>query len=156
MQNSRKGRNIMATFRWPSGWDPLLGFRAMQKELERLSRRDSVSGRQIGGGAYPPVNVLNGSTELIVECEIPGLKREDIDLSITGETLQIKGSKKPITASEDVRYQCHQRGMGDFSRTIVLPDRVDSERISASLVDGILTVRLPKTEAALSVHIDVK
>ena len=93
---------------------------------------------------------------MVVECEIPGLKREDIDLSITGETLAIKGIKKPISEGEDIRYQCRERGIGDFSRTIVLPDRVDAERISASLVDGILTVRLPKTEAALAKHIEVK
>lgn len=147
----------MTTFRWPSGWDPLLGFRAMQRELERLSGRSSMSGsRHIGGGVYPPVNVLNGSTELIVECEIAGLKREDIDLSITGETLVIKGSKKPLIEGDEICYQCHERGMGDFSRTIVLPDRVEPDKISASLVDGILTVRLPKIEAVLPKHIDVK
>lgn len=134
-----------------------MGFRVMQKELEKLAGRSLMSGsRQIGGGAYPPVNVLNGSAELIVECEIPGLIREEIDLSIVGETLVIKGSKKPLIEGEDVRYQCHERGMGDFSRTIVLPDRVDAERISASLAEGILTVRLPKAEAALVKHIDVK
>ncbi len=146
----------MATFRWPSGWDPLVGIRAMQKELERLSGRSAMSGsRQIGGGTYPPVNVLNGQTELVVECEIAGLKREDVDLTITGETLQIKGAKSPLT-SDEVRYQCRERGMGDFNRTIVLPDRVDTDRISASLANGILTVRLPKAEASLPKHIEVK
>ncbi len=148
----------MATlFRWPSGWDPAASLRSMQKELERISgRSDTPGSRRIGGGAYPPVNVYNGSSELIVECEVPGVKREDIDLSITGETLVVKGSKAPQVDDENVRYQCRERGVGDFARTIVLPDSVDSERISATLTDGVLTVCLPKTEAATAKRIDVK
>jgi HSP20 family protein len=129
----------------------------MQRELERLSGRGYGEGRNIGGGVFPPVNVYNGSSELLVECEVPGVKREDIDLSITGETLVVRGEKHPACASgEDVRFQRSERGSGEFSRTIVLPDRIDPERISANLVDGILTVRLPKSEAAMPKKIDVK
>jgi HSP20 family protein len=149
----------MATlFRWPGNWDPFAGLRVMQRELERLSGRGGFGeGRNIGGGVFPPVNVYNGSTELLVECEAPGVKRQDIDLSITGETLVVKGVKHPACNPEgDVRYQRCERGSGEFSRTIVLPDKIDPDRISASLVDGILTVRLPKSEAAMPRKIDVK
>jgi len=130
----------------------------MQRELERLSSRGGFGeGRNIGGGVFPPVNVYNGPAELVVECEAPGVKREDINLSITGETLVVKGEKHPVCEpGDDVRFQRRERGSGDFNRTIVLPDKIDSERISASLVDGILTVRLPKSEAAMPRKIDVK
>ena len=149
----------MATlFRWPGNWDPFAGLRVMQRELERLGNRGGYGeSRNIGGGVFPPVNVYNGSTELVVECEVPGVKREDIDLSITGETLVVKGEKKPLSEpSEEIRFQRSERGSGEFSRTIVLPEKIDPERISASLVDGILTVRLPKSEAAMPKKIDVK
>ncbi|MBN1554794.1 MAG: Hsp20/alpha crystallin family protein [Phycisphaerae bacterium] len=149
----------MATlFRWPGNWDPFAGLRVMQRELERLSGRGGFGeGRNIGGGVYPPLNVYNGPTELVVECEVPGVKREDIDLSITGETLVVKGVKHPAGESdEEIRYQRCERGSGEFSRTVVLPDKVEPEGISASLVDGILTVRLPKSQAAMPKKINVK
>ncbi len=147
----------MAVFRWPSGWDPLAGLRVMQRELERLSRRGLMGeGRGIGGGEYPPINVLNGPDDIVVECEVAGVKREDIDLSITGETLIIKGVKKPPVDDESIHYQRCERGSGDFSRTIILPDKVDAERISACLSAGILTVRLPKSEAGSPRQIEVK
>jgi len=126
----------------------------MQRELERLSARGG-EGRSIGGGVYPPVNVLNGPADIVVECEVPGVKKEALDLSITGETLVVKGTKQADFEEDDGRYHRRERGMGDFSRTVVLPDKVDPERISASLTAGILTVRLPKSEAAIPKHIKV-
>ena len=147
----------MAIFRWPSGWDPFAGLRVMQRELERLSGRGIMGeGRGIGGGVYPPVNVLNGPNDIVVECEVPGVKRDDIDLSITGETLVIKGTKHPSADEESIRYQRCERGSGDFSRTIVLPDKVNADGISARLSAGILTVRLPKSETGSPRHIEVK
>ncbi len=147
----------MATFRWPSGWDPFAGLRAMQRELDRLSGRSFFGeSRSIGGGVYPPVNVLNGPEEIVVECEVAGVQRGDIDLSITGETLVIRGTKHRPVEDDDVRYHRCERGTGDFNRTIVLPDKVDAEKISAALTEGILTVRLPKSEAALPRRIEVR
>jgi len=148
----------MATlFRWPSGFDPFTSLRHMQREFERLWGRGLLGAQQrIGGGVYPPVNVLNGPDDMIIECEMAGVKRDDIDISITGETLVIKGSKPPSADEEKVRYQVRERGAGDFSRTIVLPDKVDADRIDAKLADGVLTVRLPKSEAAKPKQIEVK
>lgn len=135
----------MATFRWPGGLGSLAGLRFMQRELDRLMGRGAMDGRRVGG-VYPPVNVLNGETDLLVQCEVPGIAKDDLDLSITGETLVVRGTKS-IT-EEEVRYQVRERGGGEFSRTVVLPDRVDADRVEASLRDGILTVRLPKSESA--------
>lgn len=141
----------MPLFRWPSGWDPFDGLRTMQRELEKLMTRGGES-RSVGGGVYPPVNVLDAADAIIVECEVPGVSRDALDLSITGETLVVKGTKAlPADAvdeqgGEAVSYQRRERGTGDFSRTIVLPEKVDAEKIEASLAEGILTVRLPKSE----------
>ncbi len=146
----------MAIFRWPSSWDPFAGLRGLQRDLERIVGSAFGEGRRVGGGAYPPINVLSSENEIIVQCEVAGVKREDIDLSITGETLVIKGSKKPCADEETVRFHTQERGCGDFSRTIVLPDKVDAEKIEASLEAGILTIRLPKSEAAKPKRITVK
>ena len=138
----------MATFRWPGSLDPFAPLRHMQRELERLVGREAGVGQRIGGGVYPPVNVLDGPDELVVQCEVAGLTREDIDISITGETLVIKGCKSPPAEQEQLRYERQERGFGEFSRTIILPDQVDSARAEAKLDSGILTIRLAKSEAA--------
>lgn len=148
----------MATlFRWPSGFDAFASLRHMQREFERFFGRGPLGAQdRIGGGAYPPVNVLNGSDDMIIECEMAGVNRDDIEISITGETLVIKGSKGPSADEEKVRYQVRERGSGEFSRTIVLPDKVDTDHIEAKLANGVLTVRLPKSEAGKPKKIDVK
>jgi HSP20 family protein len=148
---------MTSLFRWPSGWDPLGTVRYMQREMDRfLGRGVTGDPRRVGGGTYPPVNVLNGPDDLIVQCELAGVKREDIDLSITGETLVIKGTKRPSVEADDVRFQRQERGFGQFSRTVVLPDKVDADGVDAELKAGVLTVRLPKSEAAKPKQIAVR
>ena len=138
----------MAVFRWPNSLDPWSGLRQMQRELERLMGRGLADSRNIGGGVYPPVNVLNGSDDLIVQCEVAGVGKDNINISITGDTLMVRGNKPSSADEREVRFQRRERGSGDFSRTIVLPDKVDADRVEAKLTDGVLTIRLPKSEAA--------
>jgi len=149
----------MAIFRWPDGLDAFSALRSMQREMERLVGRtgDLFSGGQrIGGGAYPPVNVFASPGDIVVQCEVAGVSKDDLDLSITGETLVIRGVKKAPPDQTALRYQRRERGEGEFSRTIVLPDAVEADKIDASLENGILTVRLPKAEAAKPRQIAVK
>jgi HSP20 family protein len=147
----------MATFRWPTGWDPFVALRHMQRELERATGVSIFGeGRSVGGGNFPPVNVYNGRDDVLVQLEMPGVKREDLDLSITGETLVVKGAVKPPPDEAKFEYQRRERGTGEFSRTVVLPDKVEAERVEASLAGGVLTVRLPKSEAAKPKQIHVK
>lgn len=146
----------MAIFRWPDNWDPLAGLRVMHREIERLTGRQDGAGRGIGGGSYPSVNVLSSADEIVIECELPGVKREDIDLSIAGETVVIKGSKKCPCETENIQYHRRERGSGDFSRTVVLPEKIDADNISASMNEGILTIHLPKSQAAMLKKIKVR
>lgn len=141
-------------FRWP--WDPFGTLRHVQREMDRLLGREGYGApQQVGGGSYPAVNVLNGPQEMIVQCELAGVRREDLDLSITGETLVIKGAKRPPDDDDKLRYQRRERGFGEFSRTIVLPDAVEPDRVEAKLQAGILRVRLPKSQAARPKQIPV-
>jgi HSP20 family protein len=146
----------MAIFRWSNDLDLLSPFRHVQRELERLMGRGTLEGRRVGGGVYPPVNVFNGPEDMIVECEVPGVSQEDISLSITGETLVVKGVKKPAADEEKVVYRRRERGAGDFSRTVVLPDKVDADRVEATLRNGVLAIVLPKSEAAKPKRIAVR
>ena len=145
----------MAVFRWGSHWDPLWGIRALQREMERMNWPWSAESRQVGGGAYPPVNVFESEKEILVQCEVAGVEPEDLDLTITGETLSIKGSKKAIADADGVKFIRRERGSGDFTRTIVLPDEVDADKIDANLADGVLTIRLPKAGTPVARPIQV-
>ena len=138
-------------FRWPGGMDPFSMMRQMQREMDRMV---GLAG-QVGGGVYPPVNVWTSPDQTLVQCEVAGVKREDIDVSLTGDTLVIKGVKRGRDDSS-LRYQRSERGAGEFSRTIVLSDAVEADRIEASLQDGLLEIRLPKAESAKPRQIAIK
>jgi HSP20 family protein len=147
----------MAIFRWPDSFDPFSGLRVMQREMERLMSRAGIGeGQRIGGGNFPPVNVFDAADELVVQCELAGIQREDVDLSITGETLVIRGNRKPCADEGEVRYQRRERGCGEFSRTIVLPDPVEHNKVEATLDAGILSIRLPKSEASKPKQIPIR
>lgn len=146
----------MAIFRWGAGFDPFAGFRLLQRELQRLARPWAQLGRRIGGGAYPPVNVYSSPQDVLVQCEVPGVESDDLDVSITGETLTVKGINRPMEGEESVKFIQRERGHGEFTRTIVLPDAVEADKIEADLHDGILTVRLPKAAGAEPRQIEIK
>jgi HSP20 family protein len=139
----------MTTFRWPTGLDPFLGLRGLQRELERMFNVPSSEG-------YPPINVYDADSEFVVEAMLPGVNAGDLDLSITGDTLVIKGTKKPIPDMPSDRYIRSERGQGNFNRTVVLPDGVEPDAIKAKCVDGILTIHLPKSAQARSHKISVQ
>jgi HSP20 family protein len=146
----------MAIFRFGTSFDPFVGLRSLQRELERLSLPWAGEARRVGCGNYPPVNVYESPGEIVVQCEAPGVSAEDFDISITGETLVIKGLKRPPADEEKVRFVRRERGSGEFTRTIMLPDEVEAEKIQAKLSDGVMTIRLPKSATARPRKIEVK
>ncbi len=139
----------MTTFRWPGGLDPFVGLRGLQRELERYLNLPTSEG-------YPPVNVYDTDEAFVVQATIPGVGTSELDLSITGDTLVIKGVKPPLPDIPDDRYVRRERGHGNFNRTVVLPDGVDPEKVTAKCADGILTIHLPKSVQARSHKIAVQ
>ena len=95
----------------------------------------------------PSVNVRETDTEVVVTAEMPGLDTSDVDLTIRGHALVIRGVKRE--EREDARGSVHvaERRYGSFLRTVALPDDVDAERAEARVDRGVLTVRLPKAES---------
>jgi HSP20 family protein len=88
--------------------------------------------------------------------ELPGMKREDIDISLHDGSLSIAGERKSERKVEDGVLSRSERFFGRFQRTIVLPTSVAPDRIKAQYKDGILSVLLPKSEEAKPKHIDVQ
>ncbi len=121
-------------------------------ELEDWERRmDQTFGRPIWQtpfeekGWMPAVDVYEKNDRYIVKADLPGIKEEDIDISISGDNLAIKGEKKAETEVKEENYYRSERTYGSFYRSIQLPSDVDAEKIKANFENGVLEVTLPKS-----------
>jgi HSP20 family protein len=107
-------------------------------------------------GVFPLTNVTEGRDNYYVRAELPGVKAEDLDITITGDSLAIEGERKIPVENEGAKYHRREREAGQFSRMITLPGQVDNEKVEAKCADGILTVVLPKAESAKPRQISIK
>lgn len=96
---------------------------------------------------YPPLNVWEDGDSLYAEAELPGVKSEDLEITVLAGDLTIQG-RRNTSAGEGVAFHRQERGTGQFNRVIRLPFEVASERVEASLRDGVLLVKLPRAESA--------
>ena len=102
--------------------------------------------RQRLGGTVPKVDVSETDKEIQVVAELPGLKQEDVDLSLDDDVLTIRGERQDSREEKEKQYHLTERSYGLFERSFQLPDSVDRDRISAKFENGLLTVTLPKSE----------
>jgi HSP20 family protein len=131
--------------------DPFREFAAMQDRLNRLFGTAYVRDEDTGfrGTWVPAVDIYEtDSHDLVVRAELPGISREDIEVSIENSTLVLKGEKKLDAEVKDEHYRRIERTYGQFHRSFTLPNTVDASRISADFKNGVLTVKLPFREEA--------
>jgi len=98
----------------------------------------------LAGDFVPSMDIKESEREITVSAELPGMEAEDIDISITGNTLTITGEKKSEIEEKSERYYRSERSYGSFRRSIPLPDSVQEEKIEATYQQGVLKVSLPK------------
>ncbi|HEX5444742.1 MAG TPA: Hsp20/alpha crystallin family protein [Pirellulales bacterium] len=113
------------------------------------------TGRHVAGCGFPALNVWERGEELYVEAELPGLKVDDVDISVVGGELVIQGKRMDLEEQNAV-YHRRERGVGEFYRALRLPIEVNVNKIEAKLADGVLLITLPKAEAAKPRRIQVK
>lgn len=122
-----------------------------RQEMDRLLSDFFGNGGPSGGPAAattrPAVNAWETPEALGIELEVPGVKQDQIEISVVGNELALK-IERPELAQEGVTYHRRERAVGTLSRVMRLPVEVDAERVSAELRNGILTVTLPKAAAA--------
>ena len=104
----------------------------------------------------PPVDVLEESDAIRIMAEVPGVKPEDVKISVEGNVLTIQGAKQQVAEEKTERVHRYERTYGAFERTFTLPATVDAEHIKASYDSGVLTVTLPKVEKAKPRQIQVE
>jgi len=143
---------------------PNYGWRTAFDDLERMRREmDSLFGQVAGkaywpahAGVFPLVNIAEDQDHFFIRSEIPGMQTEDITISATGRKLSISGERKIASEGENVRYHRREREDGKFSRVIALPSDIQVDKIEAGYIDGILSIKIPKSEAAKPKQITVK
>ncbi|MBI4690639.1 MAG: Hsp20/alpha crystallin family protein [Nitrospirae bacterium] len=96
----------------------------------------------------PTVDIFEEDNDVVVKAELPGMKKEDIDVNITDNTITISGEKKKEEKVEKKNYYRVERSYGSFTRTFRMPSEVQSDQAKASFKDGVLEVKIPKTEEA--------
>lgn len=150
-------------FRRVSNW-PAFYWRTPFGELERLKRQmDLLSDEILGGsfrepsaGVFPLMNVTEDKDNYYVRAELPGIKSDELDISVTGDTLSISGERKISEEKGDVKYHRREREAGKFSRVVSLPSQVDTSKAEAKCVDGLLSIAMPKAETVKQKQITVK
>ena len=136
-------------------WSPAHELASM--EIERLDRmfKDLFEGR--GRSWQPAVDVYETpNREVVLEAELPDMKREDINVAVENQVLTISGERKRESRNGDERLYRRERPHGAFSRSFTLPATVDAAKISASYKDGLLTVRVPQRDEAKPKQIAVE
>jgi len=130
----------------PGDWRPSLRWpRLFAPDLEALAE-----------GRIPKVDVIDREDEVIVKAEIPGVKKEDIRVSLAGNVMTIRGETKHEEKEEKGDYYRCEMSRGEFSRMLTLPADVDDTKVKAELRDGVLEITLPKIEAAKKREIKVQ
>lgn len=105
---------------------------------------------------YPSVDVVEDKNQLVVTAEVPGMDAKDIDISVSGDVLTIKGEKKQEKEEDKENYHLTERTYGAFSRSVRLPVAADMGKVDATYKRGILKITLPKKEEAKPREIKVK
>jgi HSP20 family protein len=96
-------------------------------------------------GVFPPLVVTEDGDTLYVEAEIPGIRVEDLDISVVGRTLTLSGERKP-EETQDVNYHRRERKWGSFRKALTLPEDVNTDAVRAECKNGALKITLPKAE----------
>lgn len=141
-------------FRQPFNWRE---WEQMRRDMDRMFTQSFPMRRRMRASGFPAINVWTNDAEgAVLTTELPGIDPDDVDISVTGDTLTLNGCCKPSEAPESAQYHRRERSRGDFSRTVQLPYTVDPDKVEAVVEKGVLTIKLPRAEAEKPRQIAVK
>jgi HSP20 family protein len=142
-----------------SNWTSFGPLSDLSAEMDRLFESPLAgltrTSQQLNGGWTPALDVHEDKDNYVVKTELPGIKKEDIEVSLNDGVLSISGERKSETKHETAEVHRAERFFGRFQRTVALPSAVAADKIQAAYKDGVLTVTLPKAEEAKPRKIDV-
>jgi HSP20 family protein len=128
----------------------------MKRQMDRLMEGFSGTYQRPYAGVFPLINLTEDKNAYYVRAELPGVVAGDLDIQATSNSLSISGERKLPAENKDARWHRREREAGKFSRMVALPSEIDSNKVDASLVNGILTVTVPKAEVTKPRQIAVR
>lgn len=142
----------MALIRYqrPDVWSPFQQLSSLRQEIDRLFDSPLATLEEATqpfmGGWMPSVDLFEDKDNFVLKAELPGMKKEEIEISLHEGVVSISGERKQEQKHEDAETYRSERFFGRFHRTISLPSPVNGEKVTANYKDGVLTVTLPKSE----------
>jgi HSP20 family protein len=157
----------MTVIRWKpmrdiSRWSPVTDlsseFVNMQKEIDRMFERfrGGSADPSVATDLWPSVDIVENENDFVVNVELPGVRREDVKITVNEGVLTVKGEKKQEREVKEDQYRRVERSFGGFERSFTLPTTAQSDRIGANFANGVLSITIPKAEQAKSREIEVK
>lgn len=141
-------------------WEPFREMMSLRDAMDKLFEDSFVRPSRllwpVLGRGELPIDMYQTDNDVVVKTSIPGLKPEEVDISITGDTLTIKGEHKEEKEAKEQDYFCKELRYGAFSRSVTIPVPVKAEKAEATFENGMLTITLPKAEQAKPKQIKVK
>jgi len=141
-------------------WEPMREMVTLREAMDRLF--DDAFTRPLGlrdgwrGSSIPAIDMYQTDNEVIVKAAVPGMKAEEVQISVTGDVLTIKGETSQKEEAEEKNYHIREQRWGAFERSVMLPTTVVSDKAKAEFENGILTVTLPKAEEVKPKMITIK
>ena len=140
-------------------YDPFRDLRTLQEEVNRLFSTNltpSFGDEGIGRGAWNPnVDIYENKDQIILEAELPGMSREDFDLTIENNVITLRGERRFEKKDEADNYHRVERAYGSFTRSFTLPQTVSGDGAGAEYRNGVLRVTLPKREETKARRIEI-
>jgi len=138
-------------------WDPLQEFVALSNRLNRTINDPFTQRTEDSFGAWaPPVDILERQDHLVIRAEVPGIRKEDMEVWIENGVLTLHGERKEEKDVKDQSAHLMERVYGSFTRSFSLPTTVDATKVTATYKDGVLEVMVPKVETAKPKSVEIK
>jgi len=135
-------------------FDVFAPFMSLGRQWDRMfGTADGEHGERM---MVPPMDVAESPDALTITAELPGLKKDAVKITIENGVLTLSGEKKFEKEEKTKDYHCVERRFGTFHRSVTLPSQVDAEKAQAQFEDGVLTITIPRLEAAKPKHLEIK
>jgi HSP20 family protein len=139
-------------------WEPVREMMTLREAMDRLF--DDAFTRPVfgdgGGSISPAIDLYDNTDEVVVKAALPGLKADDVQISLTSDVLTLRGEFKQENEQKEANYHIREHRQGAFERMVSLPAEVQTDKAKADFKDGILTITLPKAEAVKPRTISIK
>src|SRR5256885_123402 len=142
-----------------ANWPGFGRLSSLRDEIDRLFEAPLAefarTSSQLLSGWTPAMDIFEDKDNVFVKAELPGMKKEEIEISLHDGSLSISGERRSESKDGEAEVYRSERFYGRFQRTVTMPTAVEAEKVKAQYQDGILTITLPKSEEAKPKHIDV-